>query len=75
MVEGAIRLGWAEGETIDQITRRIRGSRKLQYKDGILEKSRREIEALVRTAINHTSNVARNSLYQAMRILSKGFSM
>ena len=38
----------SEGESIDQIATRIRGTRKLQYADGILNRSRTDIEAVVR---------------------------
>ncbi|WP_321991517.1 minor capsid protein [Marispirochaeta aestuarii] len=71
-VEGAIRTGLVEGESIDQITRRIRGTRAQQYADGILEASRREVEALVRTAVNHTVSTARGVLYQQNPDLIKG---
>lgn len=68
----AIQLGYTEGETIDQIVRRVRGTRARQFKDGILEVSRRGAEALVRTAINHTANAARNELYNANKDVIKG---
>lgn len=68
----AIRTGWVEGETIDQMVRRIRGTRALQYRDGILETSRRGAEMVVRTAVNHVSNSARNELYQSNSSVIKG---
>lgn len=68
----AIRIGFTEGETIDQMVRRVRGTAALQYKDGILEVSRRGAEALVRTAVNHTANAARNHLYGQNTNLIKG---
>jgi len=58
-IERAIRLGVAQGETIDQMVARIRGTRTAFYQDGILSVSRRNAEALVRTAVNHVSNQAR----------------
>jgi len=64
-VRDAIRQGFVEGQTTDQIVRRIRGTRANQYRDGILEISRRSAESVVRTAINHTANVARQELYKA----------
>ncbi|MBX5238635.1 minor capsid protein [Rhizobium sp. NLR22b] len=68
----SIRMGYIEGRTTDQIIRDIRGTRAQQYKDGILEISRRGAEATVRTAINHTANVARNETYKANSDLVKG---
>lgn len=64
-VREAIRMGIAEGETIDQIVRRVRGTRAAQFRDGIMEVSRREAEAVVRTAVNHTANTARAEVYKA----------
>lgn len=61
----AIRMGFVEGETIDQMVRRVRGTRANQYRDGVLEMSRRGAQAMVRTAVNHTASVARNELYKA----------
>lgn len=64
-IRDAIRIGFAEQETIDQMVRRIRGTRAASYADGLLERSRRDIEALVRTAVNHTADVARQELFRA----------
>lgn len=64
-IRDAIRMGFAEGDTIDQMVRRLRGSRANGYADGLLEIDRRGAEALVRTAVNHTANYARQALYEA----------
>lgn len=62
-VRDAIRQGFVEGETVGQVVRRIRGTRARQYKDGVLETTRRNAESVVRTAITHTANVARQETY------------
>jgi SPP1 gp7 family putative phage head morphogenesis protein len=62
-VAKAVRLGFIEGESIPQLIQRVRGTRKLGYTDGVLETSRHAAEAIVRTAVNHTSNVAREMTY------------
>jgi SPP1 gp7 family putative phage head morphogenesis protein len=72
LIEGAIRMGVVEGESIDQIVRRVRGTRAGGYADGILEQSRREIASLVRTAVNHTVTAAREELYDENSDLVKG---
>jgi SPP1 gp7 family putative phage head morphogenesis protein len=64
-VRDAIRQGFVEGQTTDQIIRRLRGTRANQFRDGVLEINRRSAEAVVRTAINHTANAARQELYKA----------
>lgn len=61
----AISLGVTQGETIDQIVRRVAGTRSKGYTDGALAISRREATAVVRTAVNHASNVAREELWKA----------
>lgn len=67
-----VRMGVLEGQTIDQIVQRVKGTRAMGYKDGILETSRRGAEALVRTAVSHAVNVARDKVYQANTNLIKG---
>lgn len=74
LIRDAVRLGFVEGETIPQIMRRIRGTRALGYADGLMEGSRRHVEGMVRTAVNHTANYARQSLYEANADLVKGWT-
>jgi len=54
-----IRLGFSEGLTIQQLIQKIRGTRKLKYKDGILNISRRHAESIARTAIGHMAATVR----------------
>lgn len=68
----AIKIGIAEQQTNDQIIRRIRGTRANRYEDGILANTRRETEAIVRTAVNHVSNQAAEQLYAANTDVIKG---
>ena len=60
-----IRIGYLEGETIEQIIRRVRGTRANGFSDGVLAVDRRAAEAVVRTAVAHTANTARDLLYEA----------
>ena len=71
-IRDAIRIAFTEGETIDQIVRRIRGTRAMGFRDGVMEVSRRHAAALVRTAVNHTATRAREHLYEANRDIVKG---
>jgi SPP1 gp7 family putative phage head morphogenesis protein len=71
-IEGVIRNGFVEGQTIQQIGRRIRGSRALKYKDGILEVNRRQAEAWARTSVAHVANTARERTFQENGSLIKG---
>lgn len=63
----AIRQGVVQGESIEEIVRRIRGTEALNYKDGIMDIGRRGAEALVRTAVSHTVTAARDALFGANR--------
>lgn len=72
-IEGAIRIGMIEGETNADIIRRIRGSKALNYKDGILQRSRNDVERLVRTSITHITARARDELYQANQSVVKAW--
>ena len=64
-VRETIRSGYLQGRTTDQIIRDIRGTRAKQFKDGLLERSRRSVETMVRTALSHTASTAREQVYEA----------
>jgi SPP1 gp7 family putative phage head morphogenesis protein len=63
-VRDAIRGGFIEGRTTGQIIKELR--------DNVLQKTRRDVEAVVRTAVNHTANAARELQYEANSDLVKG---
>lgn len=60
----AIQTGMINGQTTDEIVRKVVGTRKNGYEDGILATSRRDATAIVRTATNHVSNAARDLVWQ-----------
>ncbi|MCY1388618.1 hypothetical protein D9M71_33930 [compost metagenome] len=64
-VRDAIRIGMVEGQTTPEIVRRIMGIRSEGFADGLLNRSRQDIEAMVRTAIGHTTGAARDAFYAA----------
>lgn len=64
-VMGAVQLGLVQGEDISTIARRIAGTRANGFADGVLAVSRRAAESIVRTAVNHVSNAARESVWDA----------
>jgi hypothetical protein len=61
----ALQLGMTNGEPVDDIVRRVVGTRKNNYTDGILSIARRDAQAIVRTAVNHVSNTARGYVWDA----------
>nr|WP_281421478.1 minor capsid protein [Chelatococcus asaccharovorans] len=63
-VKQQILIGITEGEGIDQMIRRLRGTRAASFKDGVFEINRRSAEMVVRTAVNHVTNAAHNATLQ-----------
>jgi len=58
-VEGAIRVGYAQGMTTDEIVRKVRGTKASNFKDGILGGvTKREADAMVRTSLQHVASQA-----------------
>lgn len=54
-----IRLGMLNGEGIDDIVRRVRGTKAMQYTDGIMAVSKSQATALVRTGVQSAANQAK----------------
>lgn len=70
-VNRAIRTGLVDGQSSDVIVRSVIGTRAQKYADGVLQTSRRNADALVRTAITHTSALAREATFAENRELIK----
>lgn len=68
----AVRMGFAEGQSVSQIVRRVRGTRVRGYADGVLAIDRRRAEAVVRTALAHTAANAREHYAGVNADLLKG---
>lgn len=71
-LNGAVRQGIIEGDTVGQMIRRVRGTRALGFTDGIMQTTRRQAETLVRTSVIHASTQGRELLYQENDSLIKG---
>lgn len=74
-VTGAIRQGYVQGETNQQIINRIRGTKRLKYSDGILSIIKRDAEAIVRTGIQHVASVARFETWNANSDVVTGYEI
>lgn len=70
-VEGAIRSGYAEGQTTEQVIRRIRGTKKANFTDGMWATTKRDIEGVTRTALQHASVQAREEVWTANKSIIK----
>lgn len=64
-LQQAVTQAVLQGQTIDDLVRRIRGTKANGYSDGILTTSTRNAQALARTSVNHVSNQARELVWDA----------
>ena len=73
--QDAIRDGMLRGETLSDLTRRVRGTRESQFSDGvfvpgalnpdgIISTATRNAQALIRTSVQTVANDARIALYE-----------
>jgi SPP1 gp7 family putative phage head morphogenesis protein len=69
----AIRFAVVSGATIAEIIKTIRGTKALDYKDGILEISRRSAEAFARTAVSHSMTAARQITMEENKDILSGW--
>ena len=67
-----IRQGLFAGETIDQLTRRVRGTRANNFTDGLMGISRRGAETVTRTAMQSVRNEARHQIIQRNQNVLRG---
>lgn len=66
VIDRQIRLGYAQGQTTDDIVRSLRGTKAANYRDGMISNMlKREGDAMVRTAIQHVNNQAQMAVAQA----------
>ncbi len=73
-VESAIRTGYAQGLTTDDIVRRIRGTKAGGFADGILGGvTKREANAMVRTSLQHVNNAAQQMVYEDNADIVEGY--
>lgn len=64
-IEAQIRIGLVQGESSQAIARRVVGTARLRGVDGATEITRRQAQAITRTAVNAISNMAKREYYTA----------
>ncbi len=69
---GQMQEGYALGESVEDMVRRVRGTKKNGYTDGVMQTSRREAEALVRSSVQTISNSARLAGFESQGDIVKG---
>ena len=72
-VNNAVRLAWGEGRTVGQLMQQIRGTKALNYKDGLVQASRRQAEAVARTAVQHVSAASRDATWERNKDVVVGY--
>ena len=60
LIRQTLAQGYVEQKTIQQMVKGLRGSRAAGYADGLFNRSRIDIEAVVRTATSHFAGVTRD---------------
>jgi len=74
-VRQQINIGIAQGENYPKIVRRIRGTRSAGFANGILNASRRDIEAVVRTSVATAAQTAREEVFKTNTAVVKGVQL
>lgn len=64
-IVNAIRLAAAQGQTTDELVRKIRGTRAAKYRDGLIDATRRDVNLMARTALQHVAVQAREVTWDA----------
>lgn len=71
-ITNAIRLAAAQGQTTEQLVRRIRGTRAVKYRDGLIEATRRDVTMMARTALQHIAVQSREATWEANAQVIRG---
>jgi len=72
-IKAAVRIGYVQGETNEQIVRRIVGTRANGFKDGIANINRKSAESFVRTATSSMANYARQQTFKENADILRGY--
>lgn len=63
-MRSAIQMGMLAGEDAAKITRRVLGTGTLNYVDGMTELTRKQTQTIIRTAVQHIANNARDQFWK-----------
>ncbi|WP_299726824.1 minor capsid protein [uncultured Endozoicomonas sp.] len=64
-INNAVTQAYLEGRTNRELIDAILGTRSMQYRNGMLETSRRSADAIARTAIQHVASTTRQLTWEA----------
>lgn len=74
LIRRTIADGFVQHRTTDEIVRSLRGTRAKGYSDGLLDRSRRDVQSVVRTALSHYSAFAQQKVYDQNKDIIKGYT-
>lgn len=72
-VSSVIRLGILKGDNNSKIIQSIMGTKRLNFKDGIIQLTKKNITALVRTSVMTVVNDAKMEMFERNKELLKGY--
>ncbi|MFV3289196.1 hypothetical protein ACNFBR_10685 [Pseudomonas sp. NY11955] len=64
-IRDSVRSGIVDGKPTAEIVRTIMGTKAERYADGVLQKSRRDVESVVRSAVSSAAAVASDKSFEA----------
>lgn len=67
------RRGYYQGRTNQELIRELVGTKAQRYQNGLLQTSRRNADAVVRTSIQHVASVARQRTWEENSDLVQGY--
>lgn len=74
LVQTSILQGYSQNQTVSQIVRKIRGTKKNNFRDGDLDKVNRNNSRLAHTTIQHASSQARAETWRANADILTGYT-
>jgi len=72
-VVNTVRQGFFQGQTNQQILRSVVGTKAANFKDGILDVSRRNAKTVINTSFQHVASVGRMATWKANEELFTGY--
>ena len=67
-----LKIGISQGEPIQRLNQRIRGTKARNFDDGVINASRRHAETITRTSVNEITTQAREETYKKNDDVVKG---
>lgn len=72
VIMGQVRIGLAQGESVGDVVKRLRGTAAAAFGDGTYNQIRNHMRTVVRTSANHVSTQTRETTYAENDDLIKG---